>query len=361
VALPIKTSSDDALRVIAYLKTKPTGASISDAKAVVENRLIDNRKLRAYDFWGLIASDGVRLSLTEDGREVARNPDAASTVFRRVIDRITPYRSAIEWAHHQGFSDLDLNDLAAHWHSHNLEDVGQNDTTLKDSVTCFFSLAEAAGLGRYVVGRHGNATRLELNRSDVADYVESGPQSPPWAGPESLSDSDVSEPGEDEQPSVDANASDAQPPHAVADQNGPLRVFIAHGKNMRVVEQVEVMLGLAGITAEVAEEEETAAIPVPEKVFTAMRRSGAGVICVSVDERHKDAEGEYKVNENVLIEIGAAYVLYDKRLVLLWDRRIKVPSNLQGLYRCEFEGDEIGWDAGMKLMKAVQTFKDPAV
>jgi predicted nucleotide-binding protein len=67
----------------------------------------------------------------------------------------------------------------------------------------------------------------------------------------------------------------------------------------------------------------------------------------------------YVLNENVLIEIGAAFVLYERRVVLVWDKRLPVPSNLQGLYRCEFEGDEMSWSAGMKLMKAIQGFKRP--
>lgn len=63
------------------------------------------------------------------------------------------------------------------------------------------------------------------------------------------------------------------------------------------------------------------------------------------------------MNQNVLIEIGSAFVLYDKKVVLVWDRRVAIPSNLQGLYRCEFAGDELSWNAGMKLMKAVSKFK----
>jgi len=118
------------------------------------------------------------------------------------------------------------------------------------------------------------------------------------------------------------------------------------------------MLGLADFQSEVAVKEESTAIPVPEKVFSAMRQCTAGIIIVSVEEGRKDAGGNYALNENVLIEIGAAYVLYDRRIVLLWDRRLPVPSNLQGLYRCEFEGEELSWSAGMKLMKAIQGFKE---
>jgi predicted nucleotide-binding protein len=123
------------------------------------------------------------------------------------------------------------------------------------------------------------------------------------------------------------------------------------------VEQIGVMLGLADIEPEIAVEEETAAIPVPEKVLTAMRRCDAGIIAVTVDESRKDEDGNFTLNENVLIEIGAAFVLYDRRVVLVWDKRLEIPSNLQGLYRCEFEGDELSWSAGMKLMKAIQGFK----
>ena len=88
-----------------------------------------------------------------------------------------------------------------------------------------------------------------------------------------------------------------------------------------------------------------------------MRRCTSGIIIVSAEEGNKDADGNYQINSNVLIEIGAAFVLYDRRVVLLWDKRLPVPSNLQGLYRCEFEGDDLNWGAGMKLMKAIKGFK----
>lgn len=70
-----------------------------------------------------------------------------------------------------------------------------------------------------------------------------------------------------------------------------------------------------------------------------MRRCNAGIICASAEEG-ADPES-YVVNQNVLIEIDAAFVLYDKLVVLLWDKRVPVPSDLQGLYRCDYEGNEL--------------------
>ena len=61
----------------------------------------------------------------------------------------------------------------------------------------------------------------------------------------------------------------------------------------------------------------------------------------------------------MLIEIGAAFVLYDQGVILVWDRGLKVPSNLQGLYRLDFEGDELSFASGTKLAKAVESLRKP--
>ena len=72
-----------------------------------------------------------------------------------------------------------------------------------------------------------------------------------------------------------------------------------------------------------------------------------------------DEHGESRVfiNQNVLIEIGAALALYGKRVVLLVERGLSLPSNLQGLYRCEYEGDKLDYEATMKLLKTFNQFK----
>lgn len=136
------------------------------------------------------------------------------------------------------------------------------------------------------------------------------------------------------------------------------KVFITHGKNMAIVDQTKDILGLYDIEYEIAVEEETAAIPVPAKVMSAMRRCQAGIMVVTADEQNKTEDG-YTINTNVLIEIGAAFVLYDQGVILIWDRRLKVPSNLQGLYRLEFEGTELSFATGTKLAKAVKALKKP--
>ena len=162
------------------------------------------------------------------------------------------------------------------------------------------------------------------------------------------------------EPSLDSattpESAETREPEAPPRSRGVRRIFVGHSKGTKVLQQVKQLLELADLECEIAIERETAAIPVPDKVFDAMRRSDATIICVTADSGQESEDG-YNVNPNVLIEIGAAYVCHDKRLVLLWDRRVTVPSNLQGLYRCEFEGNEMSWEAGTKLQKALIAIK----
>jgi hypothetical protein len=137
------------------------------------------------------------------------------------------------------------------------------------------------------------------------------------------------------------------------------RVFISHGKQKAIVTQIKELLSFGNFDPIVSVERESTAIPVPEKVFEDMRSCGAGVIHVGAEGKYRDNEGteHSKFNDNVLIEIGAAMALYGKKVVLLVEKGITLPSNLQGLYRCDFEGDRLDYEATMKLLKTFSQFR----
>lgn len=137
------------------------------------------------------------------------------------------------------------------------------------------------------------------------------------------------------------------------------RVFITHGKQRAVVTQIKELLTFGNFEPVVSVERESTAIPVPEKVFEDMRSCGAGVLHVGAEGKYLDKDGNEhaKLNDNVLIEIGAAMALYGKRMILLVEKGVALPSNLQGLYRCEFEGDKLDYDSTMKLLKTFNQFR----
>jgi predicted nucleotide-binding protein len=137
------------------------------------------------------------------------------------------------------------------------------------------------------------------------------------------------------------------------------RVFISHSKNKKIVDQIKEILTFGQFEYVVAEETETAAIPIPDKIFGLMKNCDCAIINVSADEQEKKPDGTYGINPNVLVEIGGAFLKYDRKVILLVDKKIQLPSNLQGLYRSEYEGDELTFSTAMKLQKALIDFRNP--
>jgi predicted nucleotide-binding protein len=108
----------------------------------------------------------------------------------------------------------------------------------------------------------------------------------------------------------------------------------------------------------IAQERESTAKPVPDKVMDEMRGCSAAVIHVGIDHIlfDKDKNEVPQINGNVLIEIGAAMALYGRNFILLVEEGIQLPSNLQGLYECRYTGDELNMPATMKLLKTFNEF-----
>ena len=161
----------------------------------------------------------------------------------------------------------------------------------------------------------------------------------------------------EDQPTESQEVDSASVPSDPADR----RVFITHGKKGdNIVKQVKEILGFGDFEPVVAVERETTAQPVPLKVMSDMRSCSAGIIHVSGERKVLDQEGEehMMLNENVLIEIGAAMALYGNKFILLVEDGIRLPSNLQGLYTARYSGTELDQPATMKLLKAFKEFRE---
>jgi hypothetical protein len=137
------------------------------------------------------------------------------------------------------------------------------------------------------------------------------------------------------------------------------RVFISHSKNMKILNQIKSNLEFGGFSYIVAIETETTAIPIPEKIFGMMRECNCAIVNVSADEQERREDGSYGINANVLVEIGGAFLAYNQRVILLVDKRLTLPSNLQGLYRCEYSGDELDSAVLTRLQKGLLQFRVP--
>ncbi len=137
------------------------------------------------------------------------------------------------------------------------------------------------------------------------------------------------------------------------------KVFITHGKNKALIEPIKKLLAFGELEAVVSVQTQTVSQPVSEKVMGEMRSCGAAIIHVE-DERHlADKEGNEHVvlNDNVLIEIGAAMALFGQRFILVVKEGVKLPSNIQGLLELRYKGDTLDMEETIKLLEAINDMK----
>jgi len=137
------------------------------------------------------------------------------------------------------------------------------------------------------------------------------------------------------------------------------RVFITHGRKRELIAQLKEIVSFGKFEPVVSVESESTSVPVPDKVMEEMRSCFAGVIHVAAEESivGEDGKPRKKLNDNVLIEIGAAMALFRRNFILLVQDGAQLPSNLQGLYECRYSGETLDGGATMKLLKAFNRFK----
>ncbi len=148
-------------------------------------------------------------------------------------------------------------------------------------------------------------------------------------------------------------------PNATATDGRARKVFITHGKNKALIEPIKKLLGFGELEAIVSVQTQTVSQSVPGKVMEEMRSCGAAIIHVE-DERHlADKEGNEHVvlNDNVLIEIGAAMALYGQRFILVVREGVKLPSNLSGLLELRYKGNTLDMEETVKLLEAINDMK----
>jgi predicted nucleotide-binding protein len=141
------------------------------------------------------------------------------------------------------------------------------------------------------------------------------------------------------------------------------RVFITHGKNQALIEPIKKLLAFGEFVPVTEVEKQTVSQPIPTKIMAGMRSCGAAIIHVE-DERHitdDKGTGHVVLNENVLIEIGAAMALYGDRFILVVRDGVKLPSNLQGLLELRYKGDTLDVNETVRLMEAMKDMKSRAL
>ena len=347
-ALPTLATPSDVREAVRYLMKKPEGVSVAEALEDAKRRAFEPRKVAAYVSWGLVERRGSRVALTDAGREFARRLAPEAEAYRDLLWTEPVYRAALEWMHRQQAELVTHSDLSAFLAGRPdlLGGAGGDGKSLEGGVVCFFHLCQAAELGTVTIGKRGQPARLRVEREELSAWVARGRKAAA-AGRACLKSLGAAEGVREETGSDERGAGQSREACA---GGAALRLYVSGGGGAaRVVGELRRVLELLEVESRVCERAGEAAgnVPFAEEAAGLMRGCDAALLVVT----REDCEG---AGRGVLVEAGAAYVLYAGRVVILHEEGLELPGALGELPRFAFRRGGLDWEAGVGLLGAIK-------
>lgn len=330
-ALPSAATANDLRELALLLRGRPSGVSVAEGSEGGKRRTLSRDKLAAYEDWGLVVIEGGRLKLSGLGLALARGIESEIEVFRLILARAGPYRSALELIRRRRASVVTTNEVADGWRAA-LPPAGDGDA-LKGAALSFLHLCQAAGLGALMLGKRGHNTRLYVHQGELQIFLNQPPPTEPHA---------TASPSHEQGGAEQDAEGDPDEMHAPA---GPRQVYILTAGRTSVLEVVEAALSLACIDFKTAE-------ITGEPSADSGRLTGAGGCQSCIVLMHGDwARWSQDDRDEFLLQVGAAAAIFGRRLALVWPVWLPIPRFLQTLRRYEIDGDTLDWETGIEILR----------
>lgn len=346
VSLPLLATGGDVREVIKALKKRPGGITIVHAMNSDQRRLFDERKIAAYKFWGLIEYNEERLRLTSFGQEFARQLEQETTAYRTLLSRVEPYCAALKWIHDEGLELVSFDLIAALWQRLYPASLDLYDNyTAKGNVVCFFHLCQSADLGIVTIGKRGQPARIRVARAELTAWValaETAKKFPPAARPEEVQTL-IRAPLAERRLSLNTRQ-----PHA------DNCIFISHRQQHELVGQVQEILRLMDARSIVIQRDDTTAHRVAQQTLAALRECQAAIMIISAEELQRTEVGQFVLDEQLRLELGAACALYDQQIILVWQSSNPLPDDLRDLHHCCLAGHDLTLENGLHFMQLIK-------
>lgn len=343
--LPSFATANDLRDLIRYLKKHPGGVTIVEALGEVKKRILDPHKIAAYEAWGVINRAEDRLELSRFGWEFARKFAAEAMLFRSILDREAPYRKVLEQVQARQLKLLTQADVARIWRAQFAEALDlRQPKSVESEVICFLHLCQAAELGSLTIGKRGQPARLRTDLDEIAAFVNQK-----WEAWEE-------EIGAPSAPPVPPAVRSSSASLLVLEPRR-LRLCLSGCPSPQNAAHLQSLLELLGLESEILERGELSTVTQSEAAFEIMRRCDAGLFVVTVSDCYADAQGILQLKPDIQAEISAGYLFYHRRVVLLWDERVSLPTIWNTVPRCKLIGQELTWESGLEVARAVQALK----
>ena len=331
-SLPVLATAADVREVIRFLKRHPEGITAIQAMDAFRKRIFDARKVSAYEFWGIVVRSGDRLKLSPLGWDLTNRLSPEVEIYRTVLNNTEPYHAGLEWIQQRNLELVTHLDIGNFWRTHYAH-VLERDTEeqLQAYAASFFHICHAAEVGTVTMGRKGQPTRLHIYPQELRSYFDKAEASDIKTG------------------QLFSNAS------TKAEEQIPLlrtstrlpRVLISHHQKPDLIKHITDAVELADFQYEILDR--TTGM---DQSLIALQRCEAGVLVIA--DEYCDANG--RISDVTLIQIGAALMQFEKRLLLVVKRGLVLPETLRSLPCYEIEG-EVTWGVVVQLVKSLKQFR----
>lgn len=215
----------------------------------------------------------------------------------------------------------------------------------KDRTDKAFDILKDAGMFAGVLHDTKSGLFVALDTPAFGSPKPIGPLSP-----SDEADSDADE--EDDSPSPSTRAAPAAPAPAKTPA-GPRQIFVAHGKNMKPVDDLRKILDQFKIPYRIAVDEPHSGRPISAKVAELMKSCSAGIFIFTKDEQFTNAKGQeiWRPSENAIYELGAGNILWDSKIIVLKEEGVNFASDYQDI-------GYINFDTGGVSAKALDLLKE---
>ncbi len=336
--LPISATPDDLRNIIRFLKQRPDGISIIEALGEVKKRLLDPMKIATYEQWGIISRQGDRLKLSPLGWEFSKKLGLEADLFRTILDQQEPYRRMLEHACLQRFSLITHDDVAKYWRinfPHSLD--WQSPKTVESAVVSFLHLCQSAELGTLTIGKRGQPARLSVDFDDLESYLKN-----------------------DRDKISETIFEEARTPKrsliAVAKTKEKVRVYLSLHEFSPEVSHLQELLAIVGFECQLSERLTQHNDQLSEKKFDALKNCFAGIIVISEADCFTGVSANPMLSPEIQMEISAAWLLYERRVILLKERSIEVPEYWKNIASVDLENSQLDWQQGIELTKILLKF-----
>ena len=329
--LPLSATPNDLRNIIRFLKQRPDGVSIIEALGEVKKRLLDASKIAAYEQWGIISRQGDWLKLSSLGWEFSKKLGLEADLFRTILDQIKPYRTMLEHACLQHLSLIAHDDVVKYWRVYHPNSLDwQSPKNVESAVVSFLHLCQSAELGTLTIGKRGQPARLSVDFDELEAYLNNARH-------------EISENSDEANPSLKRSLT----------ANEKTRLYLSLDEFSKEIAPLQELLEIVGFECHITERLRQRSDQLSEKNFDALRNCSTGIIVITEADCFAGAAGNFILSPEIQMEVSAAYLLYDRRVILLKERSIEVPEYWKNIASFDLENNQLDWQQGIALTKTI--------